>query len=204
MSTYHHGNLRPALVEAAVELARGQGRDGVVLREVARRTGVSHNATYRHFADREALLLEVGRVGMAQLEEAMRARLATVKETGAATRARRRLRALATAYVMFAVEEPGLFEVTFSGAESPGEATPPVMPRPSDVATFGLLEQVLDELVEAGVLPAARRPGAEILCWAAVHGFADLVVRGPLRHVPVTERDAALATMLDQVDAGFG
>ena len=82
-------------------------------------------------------------------------------------------------------------------------ATPAAMPRPDDVATFGLLEQVLDELVESGTLPADRRPGAEMLCWAAVHGFAHLVVRGPLRHVPADARDEALASMLDQIDAGL-
>jgi hypothetical protein len=108
-----------------------------------------------------------------------------------------------TSNVMFAVEEPGLFEVTFSGAESPGVATPAAMPQPADVGPFGLLEQVLDEIVESGTLPAARRPGAEMFCWAVVHGFAELVVRGPLRHVPVGPRDEALTAVLDQVDAGL-
>ena len=65
---YHHGNLRPVLVDTAVELARTTGPDGVVLREVARRAGVSHNAAYRHFADRAALLAEVSDCAMADLE----------------------------------------------------------------------------------------------------------------------------------------
>src|SRR5262245_66272447 len=63
---YHHGNLRPVLVDTAVELARSTGPDGVVLREVARRAGVSHNAAYRHFEDRAALLAEVADSAMAE------------------------------------------------------------------------------------------------------------------------------------------
>ena len=68
---YHHGNLRPVLVDTAVELARTTGPDGVVLREVARRAGVSHNAAYRHFDDRAALLAEVSDRAMSDLEQAM-------------------------------------------------------------------------------------------------------------------------------------
>ena len=76
---YHHGNLRPVLVDTAVELARSTGPEGVVLREVARRAGVSHNAAYRHFEDRAALLAEVADRAMAQLEDAMQARADAVR-----------------------------------------------------------------------------------------------------------------------------
>src|SRR6478735_11439161 len=75
---YHHGNLRAELLRTAVELAREEGPSGVVLREVARRVGVSHNAAYRHFADREELLAEIADRGMDLLTEAMEARLAAV------------------------------------------------------------------------------------------------------------------------------
>src|SRR3954469_7865232 len=75
---YHHGNLRPVLVDTAVELARTAGPDAVVLREVARRAGVSHNAAYRHFADRAALLGEVSGRAMADLERAMTTRIEAV------------------------------------------------------------------------------------------------------------------------------
>src|SRR5690242_148475 len=156
---YHHGNLRAALVEAGAELARTAGPDGVVLREVARRTGVSHNAAYRHFADREELLAEIAAVAAEQLERAMRARLDEVRETDPARRARARLRATGRAYVEFAVAEPGLFTVAFS----------PIDAEPEDAGEGGpyaLLGQVLDELVEAGALSPENRPGADVVCWA--------------------------------------
>jgi AcrR family transcriptional regulator len=200
-ATYHHGNLRAALVEAATELARASGPDGVVLREVARRTGVSHNAAYRHFADRDELLGEVAAVGGQRLEEAMRARLARVRAGDAAEAARRRLRAVGRAYVEFALGEPGLFETVFSGAP-PADGQDPYR-SPAD-GPYGLLGQVLDENVAHGNVRPDRRPGAEVVCWAAVHGFAGLHLRGPLAAVPAKERDRALELMLDRIEQGLG
>jgi AcrR family transcriptional regulator len=186
---YHHGNLRPALVDAAAELARAHGPDGVVLREVARRTGVSHNAAYRHFSDREQLLAAVAEVSMDRLEQAMRDRLATVRTRDPKRRAVRRLRETGKAYVHFALAEPGLFTVAFSTPfEEMGEGGP-----------YALLNEVLDELVEVGAMPGDRRDGADVLCWAEVHGLAMLHLSGPLRDVPEQERDPLLERCLDLV-----
>ncbi|MEO7980704.1 MAG: TetR/AcrR family transcriptional regulator [Sporichthyaceae bacterium] len=201
MSTYHHGNLRPALVETAAGLARTAGPDGVVLREVARQTGVSHNAAYRHFADRDELLAEVAAIGMAQLEQAMRDRLATVRTRDPERRARRRLRETGRAYVQFALAEPGMFEVAFSAkgdAAAAGQHVPEV-----DGGPYGLLHEVLDELVAAGGLSPERRVGADVACWAAVHGFALLCLRGPLQALPPADRDAVLDVALDVLDRGL-
>src|SRR5215472_6791046 len=89
---YHHGNLRAVLVDTAVELARATGPDGVVLREVACRAGVSHNAAYRHFADRAALLAEVSARAYDELEASMRERIAAATETEPRARSLARLR----------------------------------------------------------------------------------------------------------------
>jgi AcrR family transcriptional regulator len=199
---YHHGNLRAALVEAAAELARTSGPDGVVLREVARRTGVSHNAAYRHFADRDELLAEVAALGMDQLEQAMRARLATVRTRDPELRARRRLRETGRAYVQFALAEPGIFEVAFAQEWATDEGGAPDFSH-QESGPYGLLNQVLDELVAAGGLTPALRPGADVACWAAVHGFSMLVLQGPLRHLSPDQRDAALDAMLDTVSRGL-
>jgi AcrR family transcriptional regulator len=198
-TSYHHGNLRAALVEAATELARASGPDGVVLREVARRTEVSHNAAYRHFADREELLMAVAEVGMTRLEEAMREQLDRVDDSDPRERTRQRLRSVGRGYVRFALAEPGLFETAFTGGEPKG-ADPSSSPAGGP---FELLNQALDDAVEQGWISPARRPGSEMLCWSAVHGFALLHLWGPLRAVPRRARDEALELMLDRLEQGL-
>ena len=195
---YHHGNLRPALVETAVELARTTGPDGVVLREVARRAGVSHSAAYRHFSDRAELLDAVAQEAMSRLEDAMRERISTVTEDDPAARAVARLRETGRAYVEFAVAEPGLFAVAFSAHPSPREE-----PVDGGGDPYGLLNTVLDEMVGSGAMPTARREGADVACWALVHGYADLHVHGPLVEVPAAERRQALEHVLDLIEAGL-
>ena len=192
---YHHGNLRAALIDAAVDQARAGGADAVVLRDAARRTGVSHNAAYRHFADRDDLLAEVSERGMAELEQRMRDRLAELPGDDRGEPAAARLRAVGREYVHFALAEPGLFATAFACA------------RPKDGApgqgAYGVLSTVLDELVTTGVLPAERRPGADVTCWAAVHGFAVLCLQGPLRDVPEREREAQLDGLLERLSRGL-
>ena len=194
---YHHGNLRAALVDAGAELARASGPDGVVLREVARRTGVSHNAAYRHFADRDELLAEIASLAAAQLEQAMQRRLDGVRETDPAQRARARLRETGRAYVEFALSEPGLFTVAFCPIETDDPSTM------VDAGPYLLLGQVLDELVEAGAVSPAGREGADVACWAAVHGLSVLLLDGPLRGLPPADREAVLEKLLVTIEQGL-
>jgi AcrR family transcriptional regulator len=196
---YHHGNLRPVLVDTAVELARSTGPDGVVLREVARRAGVSHNAAYRHFTDRAALLAEVADSAMAELEAAMRARADAVTATDPIQRAVKRLGETGRAYLRFAVEQPGLFAVAFTCPE--GVAVH--RDRGTLTGPFAFLNSVLDELVDVGALRPSRREGADVACWSMVHGYAELHVHGPLREVPPEQRDALLEPVLDVVQRGL-
>ena len=171
---YHHGDLARALVDEATALARAGGPDAVVLREATRRAGVSPTAAYRHFADRGALLAAVGSRARDTLADRMDAAVAAVPaRPGGARRARARLAATGRAYVAFALSEPGLFRAAFALAADEGGGGPPAGDR-----AWSVLSGALDAMVAAGALPAARRPGADVAAWAAVHGLAVLLLDG--------------------------
>lgn len=195
---YHHGNLRGALVDQAVATVRERGPQGLAVRELARRVGVSHNAAYRHFADRDALVDAVAELALAGLGSAMERRLAAVDELDQPGRARTRLREIGAGYVDYAIAEPGLFRLLFT-------AYPEVPDRgPGVVDAYDVLNQALDDLVGVGWLHERDRPSAEITCWAAVHGFATLCIEGPLRGIAEPDREAALTTMLTTLDRAHG
>ncbi len=197
---YHHGHLREALVAAAVAAARERGPDGLALRELARTVGVSHNAAYRHFSDREALVEVVAAEGLVRLVESCERELATVSSADPVQRARLRLAALGRGYVAFAVVEPGLFKVLFGAYPE----THDTAEEETGADPFGMLNAALDDLVDVGFLATADRPGAEVNCWSAVHGFAVLVTEGPLRGIETAEREAMLEHIVTAIDRGYG
>ncbi len=202
--TYRHGDLRRALLDAGIALARAGGPDAVVLREATRRAGVVPNAAYRHFANRDALLLAVRAAALAAVAAAMEAELAGLKRRGRpADAARASLRAIGTAYLRFARTETGLFRTAFATAPTPPGPPDPAMAGPGGLNPFQLLGAALDRLVDAGVLPPARRAGAEYLAWSAVHGLAMLVLDGPLRRLEPPEVDALGQRLLDMVEQGL-
>ena len=202
-ASYHHGNLREALIEAAIDVARERGPDGLALRDLARRVGVSHNAAYRHFADRDALVDEVAGRGLAALTAAMQARLAVAERVvDPVLRARRRLAAAGHGYVDFALAEPGLFKVLFTSYPTPPDGAVGA-DGASEQDPFVMLNACLDDLVSVGFLAPAARVHAEITCWSTVHGFAVLHVAGPMRTASPADREAALVVTLTAIDRGY-
>ncbi|WP_297620467.1 TetR/AcrR family transcriptional regulator [Nocardia sp.] len=191
-----------ALIDAGVALARAGGPDKVVLREAARIAGVSHSAAYRHFTDREALLSEVAHCARGELAAQM------LRGADRAADPVSRLGAVGTAYVDFALNNPGLFRTAFIAHPSPvrdnhdpHRSDAPESPRPG-VEPFEVLEQVLDEVQSAGMLDPHRRPGAAIAAWSAVHGLAGLLVDGPLPSAR-PEVDLALSQVLELIARGL-
>ena len=204
-ATYRHGDLRRALLQAGIELARGGGPDAVVLREATRRAGVAPNAAYRHFASRQALLQAVRAAALSAVAEAMEAELAALPgRLPTADFARASVRAVGTGYLKFAEAETGLFRTAFAAAgqlhsgESDPAAAGQTGPHP-----FALLGAALDRLVEAGVMPPERRPGAELLAWSAVHGLAMLVIDGPLGSSVGPQMLQVGQRLLDMVEKGL-
>ena len=201
--TYHHGDLRQALLAAGIELARAGGPDAVVLREATRRVGVSPNAAYRHFSDREALLADVCDAAQAALAAAIDEEFAAIPEGDPAETARAQLRAVGTAYVAFALDEPGLFRTAFSVPTDLAGAALPTRAGPSGRTPFELLTGALDAFVASGIMPPERRPQAEFLAWSSVHGLSMLLIEGPLRALPRAQADAVTQRVIDMVEAGF-
>ena len=202
--TYHHGDLRRALLEAGIALARDGGPGAVILREATRRAGVVPNAAYRHFANRQALLLAVRAAALSALAVAMEEELARLSASGSrAEFARASLRAIGIAYLRFARKEPGLFRTAFAVPGDPEVAGGPAMAGNSGLNPFQLLGVTLDRMVEAGVLVAEHRLEAEYLAWAAVHGLAMLVLEGPLRRLKRKQTRDIEKRLLEMVEKGL-
>jgi len=203
-TTYRHGDLRRALLEAGIELARAGGPDAIVLREATRRAGVVPNAAYRHFASRQELLMAVRAYALSALAIAMETEMAALEEKpGSAEFARGCLRAVGLGYLSFAHAEPGLFRTAFSVPLNDGAEPDPARAGRSGLNPFQLLGAALDRLVDTGILPPERRLGAEYLAWSAVHGLAVLFTDGPLRSLTNAQRSLVGKRVVDMVEKGL-
>ncbi len=149
---YHHGDLRNALVDAAVQLAHEGGPGAIVLREAARRVGVSPNAAYRHFDALPDLVYEVACVALTRMAGVMQVELDKVVATGDPARdAPARLMAVGRGYVRFALDEPGLFSTAFSAHEEVSvQKFGAAVDASSATTPESLLRERLDELVAVG------------------------------------------------------
>ncbi len=203
-TTYRHGDLRRALLEAGIALARAGGPAAVVLREATRRVGVVPNAAYRHFASRHDLLEAVRSAALSELANAMEAEIAKVRRARSPEEtARATLRAVGAGYLRFAFTETGLFRTAFAAPELLGFTSDPARKGKGGLDPLELLCSALDKMVAAGLLPLERRPGAEFLAWSSVHGFAMLVIDGPLHEIPRADVEGIGARVIAMVEQGL-
>ena len=191
-------------------MARSGGPDAVVLREATRRAGVSPNAAYRHFADRQALLRAVSDAAQGMTADCMEAVIAAVPTspsspsvTAPAVMARLLLRAVGTGYLRFARDEPGLFRAAFSVPDHLANSGDPAKAGVAGRTPFQILGAALDGWSAAGILSPERRAYAELYAWSAVHGLGMLVIDGPLRGLSDDLVDQATVRLLDMVERGL-
>lgn len=184
--TYHHGDLRRALLDEAAVVLDEQGAGALSLRDLARRTGVSPTAPYHHFKNKADLVGALAEKALADLDEALGAADAAHASAGD------RLRAQGVAYVLFAVDNPEQFRLAFRpemGDPFAGLSEPDGT-LPEDITAFRHLDRAIRDLVPE---PAARASSA-VAAWSLVHGLAALLVDGPLRALSSDrERVRALA-----------
>ena len=163
-AAYHHGDLRAALVRAAMELLEESGEADLSLRAVARRAGVSAAAPYRHYADREALVSAVAAVGYRELAQ----QLAAAHPSPSTPE---QLASVAIAYVQFALERPALFRIMFT--------EPCDRDNDDRVAATAAVAQYVRAIVERA-FPEADADALATAIWALVHGLAFLYLDGKL------------------------
>ena len=186
--SYHHGDLRQALVRSALEILSEAGVGGLTLRAAARRARVSAMAPYRHFADKEALLAAVAEYGFRELA----ARLTAATAMAADPRAG--LAALGVAYVLFACDQPSLFKLMF-GPTIEKKSGHPVLDEAGS-ACFNALRQA----VEAAKFFEGDSDGGDVslACWSLVHGLSALIVDGRLAEYD-SDPAEAVATRLTRL-----
>jgi AcrR family transcriptional regulator len=168
---YHHGDLKRALIDEALKLISEEGVAAVTTRALARRLGVSHAAPGHHFADREALLVELATEGFRLFADALEGSIAGETEPA------RRLLALGRAYLRFAVDHPSYLRVMFARGFPKGYQPPDRFVCESDRA-YAVLEGVVRDLTLA--LGGDPAPLDELAfgTWSLVHGMAMLWIDG--------------------------
>ncbi|WP_163506236.1 TetR/AcrR family transcriptional regulator [Fodinicola acaciae] len=195
-STYHHGNLRAALIQAARELL-ADGRDSdPSLREVARKAGVSHAAPYRHFASFEELREEVAAAVMRDLATSIRA---AAKKSG--DDPEKALRAAAAAYVRYQLTHPGEAKqfIERNYADVPPDS--PALAAGTDALTA--LGEILHGGQQAGVFVDAEIDVLVKTCWALVHGLHMFVTMGKLERVSPNKASQLIEPYLDLLLSGI-
>lgn len=176
--TYHHGHLHEVLVKKGLEMARSGGTEAVVLREATRRAGVSPNAAYRHFANREALLDEVGLAAADQIGVVMREAVAEAQPIDDESVAVSQLVAACRAYLDFALTEPGLFDVAYRISDTGLDALNVDRSKAPNLPDSVIQDVLSDREVTLSDRVDVR--SLVILLWSVLHGFASLSTSGPL------------------------
>ena len=170
--SYHHGNLRRALLDEALATIRAEGVDALTLREIGARLGVSHAALYRHFADKRALLTAVATEGFRTLRQ----QLLTAWEEG--DRGPAASQAMGVAYVRFAVANPAHYRVMFSRFVDPEPKEPGLAAEAG--GAFQALVDAVAALQRNGVVRGDDTLLVARFVWAVVHGVAMLAIDGQL------------------------
>ena len=188
---YHHGNLKEALIRAALELIAEKGPAGFTFAEAARWAGVSPAAPYRHFRDRDELLANVARQGFARFESALARAWDDGKPEPFAAFDR-----LGRAYLQFARNEPAYYSAMFEAGVPPDSNAE--LQQAGDRA-FGVLRSATEKLIAA--MPPQSRPPVLMMAlhiWSLAHGIASLFGRGDAarRALPMTAEELLEAGVL--------
>ena len=172
---YHHGDLKNALIKAGIEILSREGIDGLSLRKVAQRAGVSHSAPYSHFSDKQSLIAAISTEGFNQLYAELDAAV-----TPYADDPKKQLFDGTRAYVRFATSHTDIFKIMFSGVlEKEKEYTAFVE---ISQKTFRRVVDVVRACQDAGILRSSSSEIMAVAVWGQVHGIVSLALEGQIPH----------------------
>lgn len=198
--SYHHGDLKNALIAAGLDILAKEGSGALSLRSVAQKVGVSHAAPYAHFADKQALIAEISTEGYRRLYEAIRAAAAQHEHDPA-----RQLVEAAWAYVSFALEDPEHFKVTLSGVVEKEKDYPAFVE--VSKKSFALVVDIVQACQRKGVLPKGAPDLVAVGVWSLMHGLVSLLLenqipRSVVDRMPVRSMLVATLSQLARLEPG--
>jgi AcrR family transcriptional regulator len=188
--TYHHGDLRQALIEEAIALVAEQGTSNWSLREVARRIGVSHTAPYRHFTDRDALLAAVAERGFQKMSQFLLASLVKILTPHSL-----RLQTIGIAYVQYAIDHPSEYEVMFRYQKNKQQH---LTLQEASHQTFAILVDEIEAGQKNGEFRLEDPRQLALVSWSVVHGLSMLLIDGQIE-IPENSTLEALASLTTQI-----
>lgn len=172
-NSYHHGDLKNALIRAGIQVLAQDGVNGLSLRKVARKAGVSHNAPYAHFADKQALIASIAVDGHARISVLIEQVIGQYPDDPL-----RQLVHLAWAYMQFGLESPAHYRIIFSGLIE-NEKRHPAFVQVSQ-HSLQLLNKIVADCQAAGVVRSddCDVEMVAVSMWGLIHGLVSLVIEG--------------------------
>jgi AcrR family transcriptional regulator len=191
---YHHGDLKNALIDAGVQILSEEGVEGLSLRKVAQHAGVSHNAPYSHFLDKQSLIAAISTEGFKQLYNELDTTISAYPDDP-----RRQLQECAYTYIQFALDHPDTFKIMFSGVIEKERDYPAFVE--ISHKTFDRVVDVVQSCQEAGILPSAPADVLAVAVWGMVHGIISLRLEGQISHTLLATHDLREIVLfaLDQI-----
>lgn len=180
--TYHHGNLKEALISAGLETLSEQGMDGLSLRNVAKKIGVSHTAPYNHFSDKQALLAAISTAGHEQLNKILLDTFEKFKDASPNI-----ISEIAWAYLQFAMDNPAKFKLMFSGALEEETDHPNFVE--ISLKNISLLEEIIVFSQRKGQIAEGNVQIIAIRLWSLVHGFTYLMLENQFPREYIQNQD---------------
>jgi len=172
---YHHGNLKNALIQAGVEILSKEGMEGLSLRKVALRAGVSHSAPYAHFPDKQSLIAAISTEGFNQLYSELDAAVLAYPKNP-----KKQLQQGALAYLQFALKNTDTFKIMFSGVLEKEKEYPAFVE--ASHKTFQRVVDVVRACQEVGIMRATSPEMMAVATWGQVHGIVSLALEGQISH----------------------